>query len=121
MQANIILRSSCRKLSPHERLANVGGHTLDLASSRPLTLGELARAVGGERELNAALTRVLHNGAWFAGQLPSILEDFVTSVRNPGAHTERIDRETARRWRERLIGVGCKGDLVELAGTRTRT
>lgn len=53
------------------------------------------------------------------GSLPAIVDDLRT-VRNPGAHAERIERETATRWRERLVGVGCQGVLVELARVRAR-
>jgi hypothetical protein len=29
-----------------------------------------------------------------------------------------IDRATATRWRNQLVGVGCEGDLVKLAAVR---
>jgi hypothetical protein len=36
------------------------------------------------------------------------------------AGTERELRENAKKVRDRLIGIGCKGELVELAGCRPR-
>jgi hypothetical protein len=40
-------------------------------------------------------------------------------VRNPGVHRERVDRESAMRLRDRLMGVGCFGEFVQLAKVRT--
>jgi hypothetical protein len=120
LQANILLRSACAKLEPKARQTRVDGRTVDLAVSNPLTLGQLARAIGSERELNAALLRSLNNGRWFTETFPIMAEDFVRSVRNPGMHSTRIDRETARQWRARLIGVGCVGELVELARVKVK-
>jgi len=51
--------------------------------------------------------------------LPAILDDF-RGVRNEGTHESRIDRATATRWRNRLLGVGCAGDFVELVKVRLK-
>ena len=59
VQANALLRAAAAKLSPAARRANVNGRTVDLTEHRSLSLGELARAIGGERELNEGLGRVL--------------------------------------------------------------
>ena len=55
------------------------------------------------------------------GQWPQdfVLEEF-SGVRNAATHAERVDRRTAGRWRDRLLGVGCVGELVELAKVRVR-
>jgi hypothetical protein len=45
------------------------------------------------------------------------LETQLADLRNPGAHSSRISRQEARKVRDRLIGIGCKGEFVELAGT----
>ena len=50
---------------------------------------------------------------WFTGELPVVL-DALVEVRNAAAHRERIDRRTATEWRDRILGVGCVRDTVEL-------
>jgi hypothetical protein len=119
VQANAVLQRAMSKLPTQARLANIDGRSVDLAERRSLGLGELARAIGGERELNAGLASVLANGAWFTQQMPAMLDE-LRYVRNPGAHVAVIDRATAKAWRERIVGVGCAGLLVELARTRVK-
>lgn len=119
VQANAVLRRALQKLSKPARIANIGGQSVDLTQRGALSLGEMAHAIGGERQLNDGLLGALVNGQWFTGQLPAILDDF-RSVRNPGAHAAVIDRATAKIWRERIVGVGCSGLLVELARTRLK-
>ena len=41
-------------------------------------------------------------------------------ARNAAAHSGTTDRDTATHWRNRLVGVGCEGDLVALARTRVK-
>ncbi|MEJ7811442.1 MAG: hypothetical protein WKG32_13605 [Gemmatimonadaceae bacterium] len=117
VQCNAALRRGLAKAKPAARLANIDGRTVDVRDARALTLGQLARAIGGERALNAALSGGLEHGGWFAGQLPAILDAFA-QVRNPATHEARLDRRTATQWRDRLLGVGCQGVLVELALVR---
>lgn len=119
VQVNAVLRRALAKVPAAARLVNVDGTTVDLVEHRSLGLGELARAIGGERALNVALTGVLENGRWFTEQLPPVLEE-LRQVRNPGAHRAVVDRATAKRWRDQVVGIGCAGLLVELARTRLR-
>lgn len=119
VQVNGILRSALRGAPSEVRHANIEGHSVDLASAGPLTLGQLARAIGGEREMNQYLARALENGAWFTAQLPAILED-LARARNPAAHSTRVPRDIAQCWRERLVGVGCQGVLVDLTKCRLK-
>jgi hypothetical protein len=119
VQGNAVLRRAAVKLPSMARHANVRGITVDLASGRSLTLGELARAIGGERELNEGLGRVLENARWFRESFPAVL-DALADARNPAAHSATIDRDTAAHWRNRLVGIGCEGELVTLARTRVR-
>jgi hypothetical protein len=116
---NAVLSSVLKRIPVEARRVNMDGRTVELGEGRHLSLGEFARLVGGERSLNAALTKALKHGAWFTGSLPAIVDD-LRQVRNPGAHAERIDREVATRWRERLVGVGGQGVLVELGRVRAR-
>jgi hypothetical protein len=119
VEVNARLRQALKGAPEAARRANVEGQTVDLRQSRPLSLGQLAHAIGGERALNEYLARSIENGAWFAGQLPAIL-DALAADRNPGSHADRIPRDTARRWREQIVGVGCEGVLASLARCRVR-
>ena len=119
VEVNGSLRSALRKAPEAIRHANIEGETVDLGTHGALSLGQLARAIGGERELNQHLTRSLENGSWYSAQLPPILDE-LARARNPGAHAVRVPRETAQRWRERLVGVGCQGVLVDLARCRPK-
>jgi hypothetical protein len=114
VQANAILRRTWPSIAPKLRLMNFDGNTVDLGDYGSLDLGKLAKAIAGDKELNAALIRQVHHGKWFAEILPVVIDAF-RDVRNPGTHSVLIDRATATQWRERLIGVGCAGDLIELA------
>jgi hypothetical protein len=93
---------------------NIDGRTVDLVSFGRLTLGQIAKVLGGERELGAALRAAVENGQWFTGAFPVVLDAFA-EVRNRAAHGERIDRRTAAEWRDRVLGVGSVGEIVELA------
>ena len=44
----------------------------------------------------------------------------VARHRNPAAHTEPVSRAEAERLRNQLLGIGCFGDLVKLAGVRLK-
>jgi hypothetical protein len=116
---NAILAQVLPDLPERDRLASFDGRTMDIAARLPLTLGQFAHAVGGERALNAALTRRLSHGAWFTGQLPAIV-DGIARVRTPGVHQHRIGREAALDVRNQLMGVGCAGVFNQLAGVQPK-
>jgi hypothetical protein len=118
-ETNALLRAALRRLPPPARLANVQGQTVELGEIRFLSLGELARVIGGERELNEGLRGIVENGPWLCDSFPHVLGE-LAQVRNQGAHAAIIDRATATHWRNRLVGVGCEGELVRLARTRLR-
>jgi hypothetical protein len=119
VQGNALLRRATAKLPPSARRAKVGDASVDLTSHRSLTLGELARVIGGERELSEGLVRVLDGGRWFRESFPAIL-DALAEVRNRAAHGGTTDRDAASHWRNRIVGIGCEGDLVTLGRTRVR-
>jgi hypothetical protein len=102
-----------------ERLVNVDGETVDILGRMPLTLGQFARAIGGEQALNAAITRRLLHGGWFTGELAAVA-DGVAQVRNPGVHQQRVGRDAAAAVRNQLVGVGCPGVFNELARVRVK-
>jgi hypothetical protein len=117
VQCNAILRRALARTPMKARLVRFEGGTVDVLSRGPLSLRQLARALGGEPALVAALGPTLTDSRWFTGQLPSILDAFA-DIRNPAAHSTRVDRIVATDWRDRLLGVGCEGVLVQLAKVR---
>jgi hypothetical protein len=119
VQANAVLQRALARLPTPAQWARVDGRTVDLTEERVLSLGALGAVISGERELNEGLGRVLDDRGWFRGSLPAILLD-LADERNAGAHTAVIDAATATHWRNRLVGVGCEGDLVTLAKVRLR-
>jgi hypothetical protein len=119
VQANVALQRALARLPRAARLANLEGRTVDLAQHGALSLGALGHVIRGERALNEGLGGVIDDRGWFRGSLPAILAD-LANARNPGAHTAVVDRATATHWRNRLVGIGCEGDLVILARTRVK-
>lgn len=117
VQVNMLLREALVDAEARLRLANVEGDTLDLVRDGPFALGALARAIGGEQGRNAWLKRRLVHGEWFTASLPPILEQ-LREARNAAAHGELVDRERIAQLRDQLVGVGCKGALLELAQVR---
>ncbi|MHB1225518.1 MAG: hypothetical protein ACYC2G_15930 [Gemmatimonadaceae bacterium] len=117
VQVNDLLRRALRTAAPAARRANVDGQTVDVVEDGPFSLGQLARIIGGEREVNEALAQRLEPARWVTGSLPSILEE-LAAMRNPAAHRVRLNRDQVGRLRDRLVGVGCVGGLVELGGVR---
>lgn len=113
VQCRAVLRHAVAGLPPRGRQANVEGRTVDLSAAPSLTLGQIAHVLAGERALVEGVNGALKDRGWFAGSLPVILDEFV-GVRNPAVHEARVDRATALHWRNRLLGVGCEGDLVRL-------
>lgn len=73
--------------------------------------------IAEEQGINRALKKRLTHGEWFTSSLPPVLKE-LSELRNPAAHATRIGREIATRIRNRALGVGCQGTLVELAKTR---
>ena len=51
--------------------------------------------------------------------LPPILDE-LAGFRNPAAHRGTVAREDVVRLRNQLVGIGSKGELLELAQVRVR-
>lgn len=119
IQCNAVLRRAAARLTPPVRTVTADSGRVDLATARGLSLGALARAVGGERDLATALAAQLENGAWFTTQLPPIL-DALREVRNSAAHGARVSADVATHWRTQILGVGSRGHLVDLAAVKLR-
>lgn len=119
VQVNLLLRRATASLPERERIVNVEGRRVDLASGELWNLGALARTIAEDEHLNGVLKRRLVNGEWFTSSLPPILRE-LAERRNPAAHRERVTREQAGELRNRLLGVGFPAVVTELARVRVR-
>jgi hypothetical protein len=119
IQVNATLQSALAVIPARARLVQLEKGSVSLDKAGPLSLGQLARAIGREPELNQALPPRLNYGSWFTGSLPAMLDDF-RSVRNTAVHNGRIDQKTAAYWRNRMLGVGTEGVFAQLARVRLR-
>jgi hypothetical protein len=117
VQTNLMLRRGLAEVLRAERMANIDGRSVDLAAGQLLSLGQLAHVIAEEHGINRALKKRLTNGEWFTSSLPPILRE-LSELRNPAAHAARVGRAEIATIRNRTMGVGCQGTLVELAKTR---
>jgi hypothetical protein len=116
VHTNLLVRRGLADVPRSDRVANVDGRSVDLAGGQLLSLGQLAHVIAEEQGINRALKKRLTHGEWFTSSLPPVLKE-LSELRNPAAHATRIGRETATKIRNRALGVGCQGTLVELAKT----
>lgn len=119
VQTNAILRRVMSGAGQQLRLVNVDGRTMDVATDGPFGLGDLASIIDGDQPRGEWLKRRLSHGDWFVASLPAILRD-LKSARNPSAHGGAVDRERIVQLRDSLVGVGCKGALLDLAQVQPR-
>lgn len=115
LQANRVLRQALSRAPEALRWHNVEGQTRDLCAGGSWTLGTLADAIAGDSDRVSWLRQKVRHGRWFTESLPPILRE-VANVRNPAAHGAEVARDEVIRMRARMVGVGCNGALVELAG-----
>jgi hypothetical protein len=116
---NNLLRTAMRGAPDAARRVKVGDRTQLLPDALPLTLGQLAYALGGEPDLGDHLRRALDHGAFFTGEFAVILNDFA-DARNPAAHGSTLDRALVLQWRDRMLGVGSESIMTRLAAVRPR-
>ncbi len=120
LQVNRIVRECLADAPDTLRAFADNGVMADIATARrSWGLGALAIIIGDDKARNDWFRQRLENGRWFAESLPPILDD-VRKVRNPATHGDPVTRERVEQMRSALIGVGCKGSLVDLAGVRKR-
>jgi hypothetical protein len=118
LQANLIVRKALSSGGPRAREVNVDGRVRDIAKGPPLSLGQLGRVIA-EGPVAEALGAGLRDGTWLTNQGAYVLRA-LAEHRNPAAHSEPVSRALAERLRNQLLGVGCHGDLVKLAGVRAK-
>lgn len=119
VQVNTILRRLLSSVAPKDRTFNVDGRSVDIARGQMLSLGQLAHLIAEEEQLNRLLKKILDRPEWFTVSLPPILRD-LREKRNPAAHTSRVNAAQASELRNRLLGIGSLGAIVELARVRRR-
>lgn len=117
VQVNQLLRNGLWMAPEAIRFANVDRNRIDLSRQGPLSLGQLARVIGEDEDRNKHLKTRL--GEWFTASLPPILDE-LKELRNPAAHGGALDRSAVIALRNRLIGVGSVGQLVQLAQVKAR-
>jgi len=119
VQVNTILRTALANVPERDRRANVDGRSVDVAGSSLWSLGTLAHLLSNEEWLSKTLKTKLARpgGEWFTASLPPILKE-LAALRNPAAHSTRLDRDTATKLRNRLLGVGSAGVINDLGRVR---
>jgi hypothetical protein len=111
---NELLRRTMRTAPADARRIKIGDSTRLLPDALPLTLGQLAYTLGGERAFGDYLRSALRDGAWFTGEFAAFIDEFAT-VRNSAAHGAAVGREEVGRWRGRMLGVGGESVVGRLA------
>jgi hypothetical protein len=79
----------------------------------------LGRVLAQDKTFRDTLRPRLIDGEWLLTSGGAVLQAFARH-RNPAAHSHVVGRDDARRLRNQLLGIGGHGDLVQLAGTRSR-
>jgi hypothetical protein len=118
VQINLILREALAGEKPAVREVNIDGRVRDVGTGASLSLGQLWRVVA-EGPVAQVLIARLRDGTWLTGQAAYVMRS-VAEHRNPAAHTEPVSRAAAERLRNQLLGIGCYGELVKLAGVRPK-
>lgn len=115
VRVNEILKRAMQKAPPKLRSTNIDGRSVDVAGDQTLTLKEVARFIGSDHEVFKFLTERLTKGDWFARQLGPVISD-LAEWRNAAAHGSEVEWSTVAQWRAQLMGIGCHGHLMQLAG-----
>jgi hypothetical protein len=119
VQVTTLVRRALASAPENERTVCIDDKQIDVTKGRPLALGTLGHVLAKDQKIREALKPRLINGEWLLTKGGPVLQAF-SSHRNPAAHSHVVSRDAARRLRNQLLGVGCLGDLVQLAGTRSR-
>jgi hypothetical protein len=118
VQANLVVRRALANAPTESRRANVEGQTIDITGGAPLSLGQLGRVITEEKAIRDALGARLRDD-WLVRAGAYVLTS-TARHRNPAAHSDTVSRAEAEHLRNQLLGIGCHGDLVKLAGVRLR-
>ena len=118
-----LIREPLSRATYAERTANVDARPLDLGEDVPhQPLGTLVNLLKHDdamkRGIRLAFTNT-NDAKWLLGELPSHLDPIV-AIRNPAAHTARLDRQDVADLRARILGIGCEGLITQIARVRLR-
>ncbi len=119
VQAGLIVRAGLRGAPETDRLVNIDGSVRDLGTARAVGLGALGRVISEEPAIHRRLEQRLSDGQWLVNQFAYVLKE-LARYRNPAAHSEAVGFGDAARLRGQLLGIGCYGDLVRLAGVAAK-
>ena len=105
-----------------QRQTHVEGRMLDFGRGvAHQSLGTLVNLLERDTVLQRGIRQAFpHDHRWIEGELPAHLAPIV-ALRNPAAHSRALSRADVRRLRENVLGIGCEGLLVKLAGVKRRT
>ncbi|HYW32889.1 MAG TPA: hypothetical protein VE869_15420 [Gemmatimonas sp.] len=121
IQLNGLIRTAMHGAAPAATRVKLGASTQLLPGALPLTLGQIAFALGGEPAFADHIQKVLTDGNWLRGEFAVILDAFVEEARNPASHGASLPREVVVRWRNRLLGVGHESLVTRLAKVQRRS
>lgn len=119
VRCNWILRHALDGAPPEFRFLNVNGRSVDVTEGYQLNLRVMAKLIGGDKAMVTFLGKRLEHGAWFTGQLPSVL-DKLAEDRGTAAHDKAPDRAAVAQWRQELCGIGYDGHFVNLARVKVK-
>jgi hypothetical protein len=115
------LRRWLKGKKPAERETRVDGVPLDLGGPfSHQTLGTIRTLLAKDDIVRRTLLVALpHDAKWLLGELPPRLVS-LTNLRNPAAHGAELGSDAATKLRDDVLGVGCEGLLVRIAGAKLR-
>ena len=116
-----VLRKGLQGKAPVERMARLSEGLVDLTGPvRHQTLGALRTLLEREEAVQRILrTSLPHDGGWLVGEVPYRLA-LLEELRNPAAHSQSARREQVLTARDAVLGIGCEGLVVALAGVKRR-
>lgn len=117
-----LLRRESKNLSPAARVVYDDARRIDLGGLVPhQTLGVLKRLLESDDTVRKTVKRVLGpaEGGWLCDVLPREVAA-LAQVRDPGAHSAVLSRESVSATRGEVLGIGSEGLIVRLARVRLR-
>ena len=102
-----------------ERTVLINEKPKDVTKGTPVSLGQLGYVIAKDPTFRQ---RSSPGSSMVTGCSPAVgpFSRAFSRHRNPAAHSQVVNRDDARKLRNQLLGIGCHGDLVQLAGIRPR-
>lgn len=112
VQTHHALRRLLARAPTRLKCVRVNGETVDI-TRRHLSLGEIPHALR-DPSVRQWVAEKGGNAVWFANVFPAVAEE-LAHARNDAAHEKWVGIDRALPFRNRVLGIGCEGDLVKLA------